>query len=216
MAHRQSGEPAIGDPREPRPLRHAVPTRPFAGRPGDPPIMPELGLVEERPGFAVPGSTSARLRGPVRRPAGSREDEARIRRPRAAGPLIHRAPASNRRTGSVIAGAGSTDAELTRLPDSKTGAITVPLGIPRYGRWPSCSVRRAAQLFFSRTGGRTFRRHPEALSTRPGGVPRSKISAFMTFGIASPLSPCPAATAFISLARCSGIVNPELPSATPI
>ena len=92
--------------------------------------MPELGLVEERPGFAVPGSTSARLRGPVRRPAGSRKGEARIRRPRAAGPLIHRAPASNRRTGSVIAGAGSTGAELTRLPASKTGAKTVPLGAP--------------------------------------------------------------------------------------
>src|SRR6266436_1709700 len=48
------------------------------------------------------------------------------------------------------------------------------------------------------------------------GRPGSKISAFMTFGTASPRSPCPAATASISLARCSGIVNPEPPSATPI
>jgi hypothetical protein len=102
------------------------------------------------------------------------------------------------------------------LPDSKTGAKPCRLGHPRFARWPNCRARKAAHTFCPPSAGTDISSASRSPGNASGGRPGSKISAFMTFGTASPRSPCPAATASISLARCSGIVNPEPPSATPI
>jgi hypothetical protein len=113
---------------------------------------------------------------------------------RATRPSFHRALSSDRRSGSLIAGAGSSIEGWRALPDGQTAAKTVPLGVFRVGQEGLCSPSVATDISSA----------SRSLGSACGLLPGSPMSAYTTFGTVSPQSLCRAGTASISFGKALG------------